>query len=131
MIKFFMLIFLTWLTVSCSSDATTDNVNSNEAKLNKPTIENSDSTKLSEAITRAKQNNDYRLLVTSGRSINVPGIKASEYQTVLELCGKKYSSAAGDVITSEEQREERKKLVDFMRQYNEQMLVICQEKSIQ
>ena len=128
MIKFFMLIFLIFLTVSCSSDANTDNMDSNEAKLSQAVIEKSDSTKLSEAIALSKQNKDYRLLVTSGRSISVPGVKVSDYQVMIELCGKKYSSAAGDVITSQEQRLARKKLVDFMRQYNEQMLVICQEK---
>tara|TARA_R110001583_G_scaffold43015_1_gene136709 strand:- start:8458 stop:8613 length:156 start_codon:yes stop_codon:yes gene_type:complete len=41
----------------------------------------------------------------------------------------KNSAAADDVITSEDQRLERKKLVNYMRQYNEQMLIICQENN--
>lgn len=123
-----MLIFIILLTVSCSSDANPDNENSSEAKLSQTVLEKVDSTKLSEAIALSKQNKDYRLLVTSGRSISIPGVNASDYQTMIELCGKKYSSAAGDVITSPEQRLARKKLVNYMRQYNEEMLVICQEK---
>jgi len=128
MIKFFMLIFLIFLTVSCSSDANTDNMDSNEAKLSQAVIEKSDSTKLSEAIALSKQNKDYRLLVTSGRSISVPGVKVSDYQVMIELCGKKYAPGAGDVITSQEQRAKRKKLINYMREYNKQMLVICQNQ---
>jgi len=89
--------------------------------------ESSDLTNLREAIAIAKQNKDYRLLVTSGRSMSIPGVNGSDYQTLLELCGKKYNSATGDVIKSQAQRLERKKQIEFMRQYNEQMVAICQK----
>ena len=129
--KFFSLtlsVLLIVLSVSCASDATSEDVGSIDAKPKQTTTEKTASYELTEALVRAKQNKDYRLLVTSGRSISVPGVKASDYQGVIALCGKKYSSGAGDVITSEEQRLARKKLVDFMQQYNKQMLAICQEK---
>ena len=119
------------LTTSCTSDSVKDETVSIEENANQSTLAQTvltDVTKLSEAIAIAKQDKDYRLLVTSGRSMSIPGVKASEYQTLLELCGKKYRAETGDVIKSQEQRSERKMLVDFMRQYNEQMVAICQRE---
>lgn len=133
--KIFTLILLILLSASCTSDTTSDDVNRSEDRAKQPILEKADSTylrqeKVRKAIALAKQNKDYRFLVTSGRSISVPGVDVSNFQTLIEVCGKKYSAATGDVITSEEQRLERKKHVEFMRQYNEQMLIICQENSM-
>ncbi len=61
--------------------------------------------------------------------MTVPVVKGSDYQTMIELCGKRYHAETGDVLNSEEQRQKRKKVVTYMRQYNEQMLVICQENN--
>ncbi len=130
--KFIVLILLFFLNASCTSKATSGDIDLNidklsehkpkEARLGEPELDN-----LNKAIALARKNKDYRLLVTSGRSISIPGVKSSDYQAVIVLCGKKYNSAVGDVITSEEQRLARKKEVNYMRQYNKQMLVICQE----
>lgn len=134
MIKYFTLIllvsFLILLTVGCTSDIVSNKTESIDEKENQSTraqTEASDLTDLREAIALAKQNKDYRLLVTSGRSMSIPGVNASDYQTLLALCGKKYNSATGDVIKSQAQRLERKKQIEFMRQYNEQMVAICQK----
>lgn len=121
-----LLIILMLFIISCTSDATSGNTSAGDTKPKQGIMEKKASNDVNKAIALAVKNKDYRLLVTSGRSMSVPGIKSSDYQRVIALCGKKYSSGAGDVITSEKQRTARKKLVDFMRQYNKQMLEICQ-----
>lgn len=133
--KFFSLILLLLLSVSCTSETTSGAVyknddNANQLMITKTDPADSHNEKVRKAIALAKQNKDYRFLVTSGRSTSVPGVSVSKYQTLIELCGKKYNSATGDVITSQEQRLDRKKQIEFMREYNEQMLVICQENSM-
>jgi len=124
--KFFSLIILILLNVSCASEGNS----SSNVKPKKAITESTTSSDLSKAIALAIQNKDYRLLVTSGRSMSIPGVKGSDYQRMIELCGKKYNAATGDVLTSEEQRQARKKAVTYMRQYNEQMSVICQENNV-
>mgnify|MGYP000105366701 FL=1 len=128
--KFFTLILFSLLSVSCTSENISNDVNSSE---DNAVIERADliplhKEEIGKAIALAKQNKDYRFLVTSGRSTSVPGIDVNMFQTLIELCGKKYNPATGDVITSQEQRLARKKQIDFMRQYNEQMLSICQNE---
>jgi hypothetical protein len=86
-----------------------------------------DTDNLNKLLAVAIKNQDYRLLATSTRALNIPGVNPRDYQSMIKLCGKKYSTA-GDVITSEEQRTERKKLLNTMRQYNEKILIICQEQ---
>lgn len=132
--KYFTLILLVslliLLTVSCTSDTVLDKTVPIDEKAKQSSLtqtESSDLTDLREAIALAKQNKDYRLLVTSGRSMSIPGVNAIDYETLVALCGKKYNSATGDVIQSQEQRLERKKHIEFMRKYNEQMVVICQK----
>lgn len=124
--KFFSLIILILLNVSCAYEGNS----SSNVKPKKAITESTTSSDLSKAIALAIQNKDYRLLVTSGRSMSIPGVKGSDYQRMIELCGKKYNAATGDVLTSEEQRQARKKAVTYMRQYNEQMSVICQENNV-
>jgi len=135
MMKNFSLILLILLSVSCSNDTSSSDVDISEENTKEPVLEKADLNPLSmekvhKAIALAKQNKDYRFLVTSGRSMSVPGIELSDFQTLIELCGKKYNSATGDVITSQEQRLERKKQIEFMRQYNQIILVICKENEM-
>ena len=132
--KFITLIFCTSLmilsTVGCSTNAASEQavpIDEQVKELPVDKINAVDVTKLKQALFAAKQNKDYRLLVTSGRSISVPGVQSADYQAVLALCGKNYNSAVGDVIKSPQQRLERKKQIEFMRQYNEKMVVICQK----
>ncbi|MBU2924073.1 hypothetical protein Q4506_04035 [Colwellia sp. 4_MG-2023] len=94
-------------------------------------LEHTDEEKLNQALALAIENKDYRLQTTSTRSINIPGVHPKDYQAMIALCGKKYNSNTGDVIRSEEERLARKKELNFMRQYNERMITICQEKSSQ
>ena len=131
--KVFISILLVLLSTGCTSETTVNVVDNTEDIAKQSTLNQADSDplsieKLHEAIALAKQNKDYRLLATSGRSVSIPGVDGSNFRTLIELCGKNYSAGAGDVITSQEQRLARKKLVDYMRQYNEQMLVICQNE---
>jgi hypothetical protein len=128
--KYVLLSLFVLLNVSCSSANTSNDEDTSLNASKELRVDEAKSDNLIEAIDIAIKNNDYRLLVTSGRSMSIPGVKASHYKAMIELCGKKYTSEAGDVLTSEEQRQERKKLVTYMRQYNEQMLVMCQENSM-
>lgn len=126
--KFSLLIVSILLTTGCTLMA-----NSNDTDLGEnqeQQLISSDKSSLEavkQALALANQHKDYRLLVTSGRNMSIPGVKPTDYQMAIELCGKKYNPKVGDVITSEEQRLARKKEISFMRQYNEQMLIVCQE----
>lgn len=123
----FVIISLVMLLSACCTSANNENyISSKEDNAALELLSKEDLTHLDKAVALAKQNKDYRLLVTSGRSLSIPGIKASDYNAVIDLCGKKYNSAVGDVISSEEQRLARKKQINFMRKYNEVILVICQ-----
>ncbi len=79
------------------------------------------------ALANAESTQDYRLLMTTTRGINIPGIKPSELKSAIALCGKKYMSQTGDVITSEQERIKRKKIITYMQQYNQQMWQRCQQ----
>jgi hypothetical protein len=103
--------------------------NKEGSQIQERTIENTDQGRLNKALALAIENKDYRLLTTSTRSINIPGVPPKDYQAMIALCGKKYNANTGDVITSEEQRLARKKEMIFMRQYNEKIITICQEQS--
>ncbi len=124
-----VIILFVLLSIGCTTISTNDDIESNNAKPKENLLEKTELENLSNAIALASKNKDYRLLITSGRSMSIPGVKSSDYQAMIALCGKKYNSVVGDVIRSEEQRLARKKEVNYMRQYNEQMLVICQENS--
>jgi len=125
--KFFTVILLTIINASCTSETNYDGESTDKNNAKQSISDGADLTELSKAIALAKQNKDYRLLATSGRSTSIPGVDMRNSQTLIKLCGKKYNPEVGDVITSAEQRVERKKHLDFMRQYNEQMLVICRD----
>ncbi|WP_159821478.1 hypothetical protein [Colwellia sp. 20A7] len=141
--KFITLILSIGLCAGCTNQAIIDNTATTDTNLNETmqesnkegsqiqerTIENTDQGRLNKALALAIENKDYRLLTTSTRSINIPGVPPKDYQAMIALCGKKYNANTGDVITSEEQRLARKKEMIFMRQYNEKIITICQEKS--
>lgn len=123
-LKFITLILAITLCISCSNNTALSSNDSEE----KIMIESEASIEaVDEAITLAVSKKDYRLLATSTRGINIPGVHSEKYQAMIELCGKKYQTMSGDVITSENQRMERKNLMSYMRQYNKKILIICQE----
>tara|TARA_R110002050_G_scaffold191693_1_gene326487 strand:+ start:682 stop:1074 length:393 start_codon:yes stop_codon:yes gene_type:complete len=128
--KSIILILSVLLNTACSSVANSTDEVINEKETKPFMIETADSDDVKQALMLAIENKDYRLLVTSGRSMSIPGVKSSDYKAAIALCGKKYSPTTGDVITSEEQRMTRKKDVNFMRQYNEKMLTICQQSTL-
>jgi len=79
-------------------------------------------------IKSAASNKDFRLYATSGRRITFPGINNDDYMYVEKNCGKKYFPKTGDVISSEEQRIERKKKIDYIKAYNFKMLIACRNR---
>jgi hypothetical protein len=110
---------------SCSNQT----IEKTDMNLNKITLEDVDQERLNDALTTSVKNQDFRLLITSTRSLNIPGVDPNHYDVMVELCGTKYIPSAGDVIKSENQRMERKKLINYMRQYNEKILILCQDKN--
>ncbi len=90
-------------------------------------ISNDQDKAVNKAIALAVKAKDYRFIVTSGRGLNAPGIDTRTNKALIDVCGKKYSAVAGDVITSEEQRVKRKREINFMGRYNQKMLVLCRE----
>jgi hypothetical protein len=127
MMKLVALLFVALFFVGCTPTAIISSNNASENTPKEISLNETEPDLVTQAIALAKSNKDYRLMVTSGRSISIPGVDSSDYNAVIELCGKKYSPEAGDVIRSEAQREARKKVVIFMQQYNEQMIAICQQ----
>lgn len=79
-------------------------------------------------ITMALKDKDYRLYATSGRRTTFPGIDSSDIDFVQLHCGKKYMANTGDVIVSQVQQLLREKNVEYMKNYNVQMLRICRER---
>jgi len=92
------------------------------------TAENIPQQKLVDAVQEAIAKSDYRLYATTGRSTTFPGINSVYFKEVSTLCGKKFMSGTGDVIRSPEQRVERKKLLDYMGTFNQQMIIICRKQ---
>ncbi len=127
--KFIIMIISVLLSSSCSSISSTEGNSASKPKLEEFMLEKDALDDLNKAIALASNNKDYRLLVTSGRSMTIPGVKSSDYQEMIALCGKKYNPATGDVIRSEAQRLARKKEINYMRQYNEQILALCKENN--
>jgi len=80
----------------------------------------------SETLAAAKNAQDYRLLITTTRGMNIPGILAKDVDAAIDKCGTKYQPGTGDVIRSEQDRITRKALVTFMAYYNQQMWAQCQ-----
>lgn len=78
------------------------------------------------AIATAKKNNDFRLLSTSGRRPTFPGIEQKQYAWVNEYCGAKFMLKTGDVINSEQHRQQRQRQLDYMQVFNKKMLIVCQ-----
>jgi len=83
------------------------------------------SSEQSNSLIEAKNAQDYRLLITTTRGFNAPGILAKDIDTAIVKCGTKYQPGTGDVIRSEQERTARKTLITFMAYYNQQMWASC------
>lgn len=82
---------------------------------------------VTEQVLAAAQQNDFRLLATSGRSITIPGLSEEEAAYANKNCGVKLLPSMGDVIKSPEQREQRKKTLAHMKKYNQEMIKMCKK----
>ena len=111
-----------------TTDIASSDDNVKDTKQVEQTTTNTELDKLNTAIALATKDKDYRLLATSGRSITIPGVDITDVQAVIDRCGIKYHPGVGDVIRSDVDRLKRQQIVTYMRQYNEKMLVICEEK---
>jgi len=122
MLKYMAILFFLSTTTSCSTAfSQSEQDNSAAKKEPAPSV-------LSQALAVAAQGQDYRLLITATRGINVPGLEQSDVKSAIALCGKKYMAKTGDVINTEQDRIDREKVIAYMRQYNEKMWLLCQGK---
>lgn len=124
MLKYIVIAFFLSTTISCSTAFSQD------AQESIATKRESVSAALSQALALAEQAQDYRLLVTATRGINVPGLEQSDIKSAVALCGKKYMLNTGDVIKTEQDRIDREKVIVYMRQYNEKMWLLCQGEKV-
>ncbi|MPY26216.1 hypothetical protein FM037_17150 [Shewanella psychropiezotolerans] len=87
--------------------------------------------KVAEAVKEAELLGDYRLYATTGRRMTLPGISMNDNQQAKALCGVQYMIETGDVISTEEQRDKRKYLIDFMTSYNQVIFEKCKKLLIE
>lgn len=84
--------------------------------------------KVTAAVKEAQLLGDLRLYATTGRRATLPGISQEESEQAKTLCGLQYMAGTGDVISTTEQREKRKDLIDFMTAYNRVIFDMCKKK---
>ena len=83
---------------------------------------------LQQDITEAIAKKDFRLLSTSTRLPQFPGLDHSFYQEHKALCGANYISGTGDLKRRTDDPRIREQLMRYMKQYNVQMLAKCVEQ---
>lgn len=111
-----LMMFLTTI-VACSGV-----VNHRQVDDNRPATK---ILNVSQAIALAIKNQDYRLWVTATRGSAVPGLEVNDFEVAMTLCGSQYMANTGDVINTEQARQQRKQTLIYMQQYNEKMWPIC------
>lgn len=79
------------------------------------------------AIANAKAAKDYRVYVTSGRRMIAPGIALENQQQVIDQCGVKYFPNTSDVVNDEYEKQSRKQRVEFIEQYNQEIVGYCRQ----
>lgn len=83
------------------------------------------SPKVKVAIEQALKDKDYRLYVTSGRRVTIPGIENPDVDKLKNSCGFRYMDGVSDVLRHPEEMEKRKESLTFMAEYNRLVLKYC------
>jgi len=83
---------------------------------------------VAQAVKEAQLLGDLRLYATTGRRATLPGISQDDTEQAKLLCGVQYMAGTGDAISTTEQREKRKHLIDFMTSYNQVIFEACKQK---
>ncbi|KID56137.1 hypothetical protein JF50_17780 [Pseudoalteromonas luteoviolacea] len=86
---------------------------------------NDNTTEVSEAVALALKDKDYRLFATTGRRPILPGLEKMAFSTLKAKCGVKYLSDAGDVLKSEQDKQQRLERYEYAKAYNIQMYAKC------
>lgn len=89
---------------------------------------NSAQTELIAAIEQAKLHKDFRLLATQGRRMAIPGIEPQQAASYIKRCGIKLMKQTGDVLKTQQQKQQRLEQLEFASQYNQQVLSLCQQQ---
>ncbi|ABV35644.1 conserved hypothetical protein [Shewanella sediminis HAW-EB3] len=83
---------------------------------------------VAQSVKEAQLLGDLRLYATTGRRATLPGISQEESEQAKTVCGVQYMTGTGDAISTTEQREKRKQLIDFMTSYNRVIFEMCKKK---
>ncbi len=107
------------LLVACGSGIAHDA--DNEPKQNEL------SAQIKEAINKAQESHDYRLMYTLGRNPVIPGFENKKFAQLKIQCGVKPIIGTGDVIKSLKDKEARREKYQFAAQYNIRVYKLCQK----
>jgi len=111
------ILFMSTMLSGCNhTDGSDSNIDPTEAKV-------------AQALKEAQLLGDLRLYATTGRRATLPGIAQDESEQAKTLCGVQYMTGTGDVISTPEQREKRKHLIDFMTSYNRVIFEMCKKRA--
>ncbi|MDK1288356.1 hypothetical protein [Pseudoalteromonas umbrosa] len=84
---------------------------------------------VSDAIEHAVEKNDFRLYATTGRRPVFPGLEQLDFEELKSLCGLKYLPSSGDVIKSEQAKQQRLKQYEFAKSYNLKIYARCRKNA--
>ncbi|AOT11056.1 hypothetical protein [Pseudoalteromonas luteoviolacea] len=82
-------------------------------------------TKVSQAVASALRDKDYRLFATTGRRPVFPGLEKLAFSMLKAKCGVKYLSGSGDVLKSEQDKQQRLERYEYAKAYNIEMYAKC------
>jgi len=102
--------------VACSNN---DVSQSNQQETQKPL------NKVMQAIEMATSHSDYRLYMTQGRNLTIPGFENAHFEEIKSVCGLKSMKGTGDVFKSDEAKQQRRLKYQFAKQFNEIMYPLC------
>lgn len=127
--KYLVVLFFMFGLIQVSACSTDEN---SQTKIIKPetqlsTNNTTQTVKLNakHSIQQAIENNDYRLLHSKGRRIVVPGLEKIELSLLKSQCGLKALKNSSDVMKNDQQRQQRKTLYTYAKQFNQAMYAIC------
>lgn len=83
--------------------------------------------RVEQELQQAINNKDYRLYGFQGRRMTLPGIPPEQTNEAAEQCGYKLMSGTGDVVKSEQQRQQRNEKFAYATLYNKKMRLLCEK----
>jgi hypothetical protein len=88
--------------------------------------QNESSAQIKEAINKAQERHDYRLMYTLGRNPVIPGFESKKFAQLKIQCGVKPIVGTGDVVKTPKDKQARRLKYQFAVQYNNTIYELCQ-----